>query len=176
MNVSVPFTIEQAKQLHDILSRWVADGTIDPANPIDTAVVLPDESLLLPVLYSIPEEIKTINITMGLPYARTTFASLFRAVVSMQKRARKIHGTVHFYYEDVDEILSHPHIRLIAPDECEQLKKHIADKHIYNIYRKTGVKNRTQLVRLFDRESSRFNAALRGGGGSIDHPRQGGSL
>lgn len=130
---AVPSKIEQAKQLHDILSRWVADGTIDPANPIDTAVVLPDESLLLPVLYSIPEEIKTINITMGLPYARTTFASLFRAVVSMQKRARKIHGIVHFYYEDVDEILSHPHIRLIAPDECEQLKKHIADKHIYNI-------------------------------------------
>ena len=56
------------------------------------------------------------------------------------------------------------------------ISKSTLDKHIYNIYRKTGVKNRTQLVRLFDQESSRFNAALRGGGGSIDHPRQGGSL
>jgi len=131
--IAVPSGIEQAKQLHDILSRWIAEGVIEPDNPIDTAVVLPDESLLLPVLYSIPEKIRTINITMGLPYAQTTFASLFRAVVSMQKRARKIHGTVHFYYEDVDEILSHPHIRLIAPDDCERLKRHIADKHIYNI-------------------------------------------
>ena len=38
------------------------------------------------------------------------------------------------------------------------VSKSTLDKHLYNIYRKTSVKNRLQLVRLFNQEAARFNA------------------
>lgn len=47
------------------------------------------------------------------------------------------------------------------------ISKSTLDKHLYNIYRKTSVKNRVQLVRLFDQESARFGAPPRGPSGGV---------
>ena len=45
----IPSSTGQAKMAGKLLNDWIADGTIsDPANAIDTAVVLPDDSLLIP--------------------------------------------------------------------------------------------------------------------------------
>ena len=47
------------------------------------AVVLPDESLLMPVLYSIPEEVESVNVTMGYPLRAGSIVSLMESVKSI---------------------------------------------------------------------------------------------
>jgi len=128
-----PSNIGQAKALHPLLDSWVAAGLTDTDNPLNTAVVLPDQGLLMPALLSIPSEINKVNISMGLSYRSTTFATLFHSIISMQLRAREIKGVTQFYFEDVNAVLAHPHIRLIASAEADRLSAVIAQEKKYNI-------------------------------------------
>ncbi len=131
--VAIPSNVAQAKLVSDIMNEWLELGVIDTDNPSNTAIVLPDENLLLPVLMSLPETISAVNITMGVPYMTTTFAALLRSVVSMQLRARQIRGSYHFYYEDVMQVLSNPYFNIIASDDCDKIKKWIDDTKSFNI-------------------------------------------
>lgn len=54
----------------------------------ETAIVLTDESLLLPVLYSIPDEIGAVNVTMGYPLRQTTAYSFVERLLELQRRKR----------------------------------------------------------------------------------------
>ncbi|WP_289871513.1 hypothetical protein, partial [uncultured Duncaniella sp.] len=59
----IPSSTGQAKMAGKLLNDWIADGTIsDPANAIDTAVVLPDDSLLIPMIHSVPEQMSNLNV------------------------------------------------------------------------------------------------------------------
>lgn len=131
--VSSPSNVAQAKFLRELLRKWQSEGIFDPENAINTAIVLPDQSLLLPALLAIPDDIKALNISMGLSYRTTSFAILLHNVISMQLRARKLHGEYHFYYEDVTEVLTHPHIRAIAADRADRIAEAIASDRLYNI-------------------------------------------
>ena len=71
----------------------------------NTAVVLADEALLLPLINSIPSEIDGINITMGFPMSQAPLNSLISSWF-------KIHSTdgCLFYYKDVIDLLSNPQL------------------------------------------------------------------
>ena len=94
--VSVPSAVGQAKML-----PLMAGGNADA-----TAIVLPDESLLEPVLNSIPPEIEKINVTMGLPLSGSRFHSLMSEVANLQLRQRVIKGETYFYHKNVWSILT----------------------------------------------------------------------
>ncbi len=131
--VAVPSSIAQAKSVSEILESWNASDYISAANAINTAVVLPDEKLLTPVLMSIPDCIHAVNITMGISAGLTPFATMVRSIVSMQMRARRIHERLHYYYADIIELLSHPHIQVIAPESAEKIKKYISRNNLFNL-------------------------------------------
>lgn len=131
--IASPSKIAQAKAVHEILRAWIKEGVIDSSNPLNTAVVLPDESLLMPVLFSLPEEIEAVNITMGVPYSSTTFAHLLQSIISMQKRGHRVRGEHSFFYEDVIAILGHPHIRLLCGNAVDSILRAVNDEHIYNV-------------------------------------------
>ncbi|MDY6787596.1 MAG: PD-(D/E)XK nuclease family protein [candidate division WOR-3 bacterium] len=61
----------------------------------ETAVVLCDESMMIPAVKGLPEEIKNINITMGYPLKMTTVFMLYKAI--MQLHANR---TPQGYYRD----------------------------------------------------------------------------
>lgn len=147
---AVPSNIGQAKAAGRILSGWAAEKLIDTDNPLNTTVVLPDQSLLLPSLLSIPEDIKAVNISMGLSYRSTTFATLFHSIISMQLRARVIHGETHFFYEDVCAVLSHPHIRQVVADEADSIMREIDSNKMYNIAAKKLVGDAPGMKALFN--------------------------
>jgi len=84
-----------------------------------TAVVLQDENLLIPLLYSLPQEAGTMNITMGLPLSQTPLSDLLSLVFRMQMNkdkftANRRNGAKLFYFRDVLELLRHPYIAGIA--------------------------------------------------------------
>lgn len=129
----LPSRSAQAKLAAAILAEWIEQGRLKLDDPIETAIIVPDESLLMHVLHSLPEEIRAINITMGLPFAVTSFAALLRSVVSMQLRARKVHGEWRFFYEDVLEVTGHPHLRTAAGREGNALHDHIIGRNLYTV-------------------------------------------
>ena len=92
--VSVPSSVGQAKLLPSILKDE------------DYAVVLPDESLLVPVLNSIPPGIKDINVTMGYPMRNSSFFDFMTLASAMQMHLRQKDGTWYFYHTQVWAIFS----------------------------------------------------------------------
>lgn len=130
---STPSDVAQARQITPILRSWAERGLIDGLSAINTAIIVPDESLLGPVLLSVPESIPAVNITIGMPFSSTAFASMLKSVIAMQLHARKIHGITHYYYADVIQLISHPHIQTIAPREADELKAYISSTRTFNI-------------------------------------------
>ncbi|MDO6761127.1 PD-(D/E)XK nuclease family protein [Tamlana sp. 2_MG-2023] len=98
----VPKNIGQAKYIGTLLND------LQKENPDleNTAVVLGDENLLIPVLNSIPNTINALNITMGFPLKSIPLASLFDALFNLHKTTSK-----SFYFKDVVKIISHQYIR-----------------------------------------------------------------
>ena len=81
--LSLASSIGQAKLLPGIIERF------DSSPGIETAIVLPDESMLLPVLNSIPENIEEINVTMGYPIRGSEFLSFMEDIAKLQLHLRE---------------------------------------------------------------------------------------
>jgi hypothetical protein len=75
-----------------------------------TALVLADESLLLPVLNSLPQNIKTVNITMGLPLNTLPATSFYENLFKLHKDDQRV-----FYYKDILQLINHPLGKLLLP-------------------------------------------------------------
>ena len=90
--VSVPSAVGQAKLLPEILRQTC------PVHDIHTAIVLPDEGLLMPVLNSIPEDIHDINVTMGYPVKGSEWAALMGLLGTLQLGTRDTASGPAFYH------------------------------------------------------------------------------
>jgi hypothetical protein len=112
--VSVPSETGQAGVAEQIIEKMPAE-----TDWVRTAVVLPDEHLLLPVLSAIPEkmQIQDINITMGYPFVCSPANSLFERLTSLQIHLRRD----AFYHQDVRMVLNHPYIRNLAAAETDSI-------------------------------------------------------
>jgi ATP-dependent helicase/nuclease subunit B len=112
--IAVPKNIGQVKYIGELLDSFTM------ADLKKTAVVLGDETLLMPLLNSIPQKVEAINITMGLPLKSVPLASLFDALFKIQKN-----HTNELYYKDVVAILSHPFIQTLLTHEGVNYSNHI---------------------------------------------------
>ena len=124
--IGVPSGAGQAKHVTHLLSDLIASKAIpDPNEAINTAIVLPDEQLLLPVLYSISHEIGKINVTMGYGLSHSSVASLVEHIALLQQNLRNRDGETAFYHRYVEALLNHPLVNMAASTEAESLKEHI---------------------------------------------------
>ncbi len=124
--IGISSGVGQARHVTQILSELVASDAIpDPDEAIRTAIVLPDENLLLPVLYSIPRAFSKINVTMGYGLTHASVASLVEHVALLQQNLRSRNGEAAFFHRYVKALLRHPLVSAAAPDEVEQLQSHI---------------------------------------------------
>ena len=108
--LSVPSAVGQAKQVPAILDGLGARG-------IETAVVLPDEGLLMSVLNSIPERIRDINVTMGYPMSGSALSALMDDVAALQMHLREKDGQWYFYHKQVWSIFSNSIFKTLAGEE-----------------------------------------------------------
>ncbi len=92
--VSVPSAVGQAKYMSGLLEET------------STAVVLPDETMLAPVLDSIPPEIRDINVTMGHPMSSSAFFGFFGALSSLQLHLRQKGDGWFFHHSGVQAIFA----------------------------------------------------------------------
>ncbi len=126
--VTSPNVVSQAKLLPKIFSELVnGNSEID----INTAIVLPNESILLPVLRSIPESSNLINVTIGYPLKETPAYGLAELLVRLQLNAKvDLDGESTFYFRNVLALLNHPFIRLCDPHFTKLLLKSIKNQNI----------------------------------------------
>lgn len=90
---------------------------------IKTALILSDESLLIPMLYALPED-KSVNITMGYPIKYTSTYNFIDLFLSLHKNYKAEKG---FSNTNTKEILSHPYLVSLCKDEIAKL-----DRFMYN--------------------------------------------
>ena len=88
--VSTPSNAVQCKYAGRILDalRTGADGRKRPLDK-ETAVVLTDENLLLPLLHALPEKAGGINVTMGYPIKTTLAYAFLERLVELQAHRRE---------------------------------------------------------------------------------------
>jgi hypothetical protein len=114
--IGISSGIGQAKQVYTLLEEIGRNVELSDEEALRTAIVLPDEHLLIPVLNAIPESIRHINVTMGYPLAGTPIASLMEYIPYLQKNIRWVDGHPVFYFRDVLLLLNHRYIISTAPD------------------------------------------------------------
>ncbi|MBD0831145.1 PD-(D/E)XK nuclease family protein [Aestuariibaculum sediminum] len=98
----IPKNIGQAKYIGSLLKQLQTENP----NLQNTAVVLGDEDLLIPVLNSIPENVNALNITMGFPLKSIPLSSLFESLFQLHKTDPHA-----FYFKDVTNIIAHQFVR-----------------------------------------------------------------
>ena len=108
----VPNNISQAGLAGEIVKKL---GTFDER----TSIVLQDENLLIPLLYSLQEDAGELNITMGLPLAQTPLGDMLSLVFRMHLNKEKFtlnrrNGARLFYFRDVLAVLRHPYTSYMA--------------------------------------------------------------
>jgi len=125
--ISLPSAVGQTRLLSDLLC--------DEAVPKNerTAVVLPDESLLLPLLNSIPPQVQDINVTMGFPMAESSFFCLMDNIAQMQLNLRKKDGNTQFYHRYVRAITGNNVFCALADDLTREKIEAVRKEHRYYI-------------------------------------------
>ncbi len=103
--VSVSSGVAQTQVAGHLLRELAGEQGFDP---FETAVVLPDERLLLPMLGAVPEAIRDINVTMGFPLAQSNAATFVSFLERLHRNKRETDGLCTFYYRDVLNLLNHP--------------------------------------------------------------------
>lgn len=124
--IGIPSAIGQAKYTYDILQTLIKQGILkSEKDNLQTAIVLPEENLLLPTLYSIPEQISRINVTMGYNLSNSSISGLMEHIFNIQRNRRISKGKTGFYFRFVLPILNHKYLVGIAGEEARKLRTDI---------------------------------------------------
>jgi len=142
--IELPTDVLQAKTVHRILQ------TKDPGSLqecTDTALVLCDEELLVPVMMSLPEEVGEINVTMGYPMKNTPVFSFIDSLLRMQHNIRRTSsGKVQFYHRDVMMLLTHPYFKKMKDNTPGDLTGEILKNNLIMIDRELFNGDTEQLI------------------------------
>ena len=114
----VPKNVGQARLAASVIKKWKSRGgevTADAEkNSLDnTALVLADENLLMPVLSSLPGDLGDFNVTMGFPIKQTNLYQLLAQVMRLYENAERF-GRLEddvvkgFYYFDLLKLFQQP--------------------------------------------------------------------
>ena len=68
---------------------------------LNTAIILPDESMLMPMLQALPADIKDVNITMGFSLFHSPYFNYFDSLFRMLINLKESPNGLSFYFKDV---------------------------------------------------------------------------
>ncbi|HMT29798.1 MAG TPA: PD-(D/E)XK nuclease family protein, partial [Bacteroidia bacterium] len=103
---AVPLQSGQAKYAGELLQKLSSEGLLNIHN---TAIILPDENMLFPVLYSLPAELQPINVTMGYPLKQSQYGEILQILHDLHRHSRSDQHRNHiFYHRYVTRLFAHP--------------------------------------------------------------------
>ena len=110
----VPKNVSQAKYIGNLISNL---NELSPEQVKNTAVILGDETLLNPILNSLPADIDKVNITMGYPLDKTPLAGMFSQLFDLYIKL----DSRGWFYTNLLSFLAHPYIQKILSSEEQNL-------------------------------------------------------
>ncbi|MAZ26881.1 MAG: hypothetical protein CL868_07360 [Cytophagaceae bacterium] len=122
-SIAVPQQVGQVKYIGGLLRDFSAQELTK------TAIVLGDESLLLPLLNSLPANVENINVTMGLPLAQVPDSAFFESWISLHLNTRE----ERFFYKNILSFLSQEHTVSFLGASAEAIKKTINSQNLLYI-------------------------------------------
>lgn len=160
-------TLSQPKEIHYIASstenaqarylpEWIRKNLTEQEK--ETAIVLCNEALLQPVLHSLPQEVKHVNITMGFPLSQTPVYSFLTTLLELH-----IHGynfnSGRYTFQSVITLLKHPYTRQLTSN-AELLEKELTKNNRF--YPLPGELGKDEfLTHLFTPLSGNLNLCIR---------------
>jgi hypothetical protein len=124
--IAVPSQVGQSKIAGQLVSQHIHDNE----NSENTAILLTDENLLMPVLHSIPESITDVNITMGFPVKNSPIVALIDAIGRLHVFTRTTpHKQGWLYHKLVLNVLKHPYILSLNEQAINEFEKTVIQKN-----------------------------------------------
>lgn len=134
----------QCKYVAQVLEQIAERDSEGNLQPLDrnTAIILTDENMLEPLLYSLPSALKGakagsegVNVTMGYPLRATLAYSFVERLLELQSHVRVKDDEPLFYHQDVESLLTHPFLANIDAKAIRSIRKSIVEQRIYNVPR-----------------------------------------
>ena len=110
------------------VSSWLRENN-RYADGRHTAVVMCDESILLPVMHSLPPEADKVNITSGFPLGMTPVASLISQLFDLYTLGCRQRGE-RYRTQYAGKVLTHPYAHYIS-ERAKRVFKRLKDEHIF---------------------------------------------
>lgn len=122
--------IAQVKLVPGLVEMLPAEKDNDDHN---TAIVLADENLIVPLLTSLPENAGDVNITMGYPLKMTDIYSLVKNIMLLQRDSLYADGKVYFSYRYAADLFKHRLIGNMLNEEEKNLPAKIKEKNLLRV-------------------------------------------
>ena len=116
-------------------SNWLLENDRYKAGR-KTAVVMCDESILLPIMHSLPPEADKVNITSGFPLAMTPVASLVMLLFDLYTLGLRKKGTA-FNPHYMKKLMAHPYARHIQEVHLKEM--HLKGVHLSQVHQEKEV-------------------------------------
>lgn len=130
--ISCPGNTAQTKVASEIISDILSRDRSVVSRPGGLAVAMPDENLFFPMIYSLPEGLEGVNITMGYPLRLTSASSWMSLIRRMNLRSRPVKNHYEFLCEDFSAVLSHPLTRiLLSSDLCVAIADYLSQNRFF---------------------------------------------
>ena len=114
-------------------SNWLLENNRYKAGR-KTAVVMCDESILLPIMHSLPPEADKVNITSGFPLAMTPVASLVMLLFDLYTLGLRKKGTV-FNPHYLKKLMAHPYARHLQEVHLKEMNDvHLKGVHLSQVH------------------------------------------
>ncbi|MBN2890718.1 MAG: PD-(D/E)XK nuclease family protein [Bacteroidales bacterium] len=126
--IGFPLEIAQTKAIPTILEQMNIDLK-DKSQLAQTAIVMPDDNLLFPVLHSLPTEIEQVNVTLGFPFKNT---SIYNFINQWLNTLQIIIKKSNIYYDDLINFLDNQILKEIFEGKHDYVIEEIKNsKKIY---------------------------------------------
>ena len=114
-------------------SNWLLENERYKAGR-KTAVVMCDESILLPIMHSLPPEADKVNITSGFPLAMTPIASLVMLLFDLYTLGLRKKGTA-FNPHYLKKLMAHPYARHLQEVHLKEMNDvHLKGVHLSQVH------------------------------------------
>ncbi len=127
--------IAQVKFAAELLQKQLESN---PETIKNTALILADENLLIPVISSIPSSIKNYNLTMSYPIRLHNGYELIKLILNLYKDykfEKDNESGLHIYYKHFTNFILHPYIKQYLDHSKDKITKYIDNLNTDNVLR-----------------------------------------
>ena len=129
--IPIPSIIAQAQYVGQCVSE-LHPSSASSSDMLNTAVVLPDETLLMSVLHALPENMRQVNVTMGYPMSVTSIMGFMEQVFTLRTKERVTKDCTQYYYKTVMFLLRHKYVQTICGEEASRYANQVVqDNMVY---------------------------------------------